>query len=146
MSYEIIKEILNQDGDLTYLSKDGEGKDLVVRKFESLEEDEIDILLDRASHLQQLIHPNISQVREVLAAGEDYYLVEEIPFATNLQEYIDKKKKITMTMASWIRDSLLSALSAVHPHTIHGAIRPENVWIDMENKTAVLSCFGIFEG
>ena len=106
--------------------------ELFVKKFQS-----------EAQAAAGLMHPNIVNVYDV---GEDrglYFMVMELVEGITLEEYIQKKVRLTPKEVISITLQVCAGIEAAHNNgIIHRDIKPQNIMISKEGKVKVTD-FGI---
>ena len=90
-----------------------------------------------------LTHPNIVNVFDVGDDGGVYYIVMELIEGITLKEYIGKKGKLSIKVATSIAIQVSMGLEAAHNHGIvHRDVKPQNIIISTDGKVKVTD-FGI---
>ncbi|OHS99361.1 CAMK family protein kinase [Tritrichomonas foetus] len=92
--------------------------------------------------LQQLHHPNIVQLCDVIKDERFYYIFLEYCPNVLFEEIYECKKINELKAANWMRQ-ILEALSYMHSlNAVHRDLKPENIMLD-EDDNAKLTDFGL---
>lgn len=98
---------------------------------------------DEVRALQELHHPNITQLFEVITTRNNVYLILEHVSGGDLFDYLRNRGRMTEEEARTTLRQLISALHYCHQRgIIHRDIKPENILIDGE-KNIRLADFGL---
>lgn len=92
---------------------------------------------------QQLRHPNVVRIYDLLKDTQNYYIIMEFCQGGELFQYIVDKGKLTEDETKPILDQVLEAVKYIHKMgVVHRDIKPENILIDQNGKVK-LSDFGL---
>ena len=92
---------------------------------------------------QQLNHPNIVKIYDLLSDETNYYIILEYCPGGELFKLIVQKKRLLEVQAKPIIYQVLDALEYIHKLGVcHRDIKPENILLD-ENECVKLSDFGL---
>ena len=123
---------LNRFVAIKVLKSDYRSDEVFIKKF-----------LSEAQAAAGLMHPNVVNVYDV---GQDrglYYMVMELVEGITLEDYIEKKGKISAKETVSISIQMVTGLQAAHNHhIIHRDIKPQNIIISKDGKVKVTD-FGI---
>ena len=93
--------------------------------------------------IQQLIHPGIVQLYDLLKDDNNYYIIMELCTNGELFQQIIENGRLSELEAKYYMRQILEALSYLHGLGIcHRDIKPENILID-ENGNIKISDFGL---
>ena len=93
--------------------------------------------------VQQLIHPGIVQLYDLLKDDDNYYIIMELCTNGELFQQIIENGRLSELEAKYYMRQILEALSYLHGLGIcHRDIKPENILID-ENGNIKISDFGM---
>ena len=121
----------------------------VLRSELSFDDSFVKYFERKASVLQQLHHPNIVRLYELVRDGELQFLVLDYVDGPNLQKYLFTNKLLPIAEAQYTSDALLiahslaTALGFAHSNgMVHRNLKPSNVLLAF-NGTILLSGFGV---
>lgn len=142
---KLVKEYNSNNEDFLELYEDN-GSYFLHRGYNNLSDESKNDLYSSVSKIQSYVsHPNLSKIKEVFLKGESLVIVEEVNYGTRLSDYLEKNRKLSLRQGRWILDNLIRALNSMPNSLVHGDIRPENIWIDLnKNFNPVLSSFPVF--
>ena len=106
-----------------------------------------EVFLDRfvreARAMAQLSHPNLVNVYDFSAAGEDVFLIMELITGGTLRELLAERGPMPPHAAAAVMRSMLTGLSVAHRRgLVHRDIKPDNILINGDN-TVKLADFGL---
>lgn len=106
-----------------------------------------DVFLDRfareARAMAQLSHPNLVNVYDFSAAGEDVFLIMELITGGTLRELLAERGPMPPHAAAAVMRATLTGLSVAHRRgLVHRDIKPDNILINGDN-TVKLADFGL---
>ncbi len=91
----------------------------------------------------RLSHPNIVNIYDVGASGDDHYIVMEYVPGRTLKELIQQRGHLAPEEALTITGEIAEALAHAHAHgLVHCDIKPHNILM-MNDQTAKVADFGI---
>ena len=100
-------------------------------------------LVDERAALDQVDHPGIVAIRDLVIDSGTVTIVTEMVDGTNLRRLLERESAIEVWVAARIIGELLSALAAAHAAgVVHGGLKPENVLIGAKQNVRVTD-FGI---
>jgi serine/threonine-protein kinase len=103
----------------------------------------VDRFVQSAKIMQQLRHPHLARVLDLIEQNGRYYVVEEYLPGGSLANIIDRKDPISERQAlEWCRDALHGVDYAHQNGIIHRDLKPGNMMLDGEGKVKVTD-FGI---
>ncbi len=115
----------------------------VLRSELSLDEYFEDYFRREATVLQQLQHPNIVRLYELVRDGDLLFLVMDYVAGPTLQQYLFANKLLPTSTALYIARAIATALDFAHSmHIIHRDLKPSNVLL-ADSGTILLSDFGV---
>lgn len=136
MTYEFVRRIGRGGMGVVDLAHGPDGEEVALKRL-SLHgtPEELDKARQRirreAEVLQQLHHPGIVQLREVLDEGDDIVLVMDFLPGGNLAQRVNEEGPLAPDEVGRLADHLLDALAAAHRQGIvHRDIKPANVLFD----------------
>ncbi|WP_421120491.1 serine/threonine-protein kinase [Aquihabitans daechungensis] len=136
MSYEIVRRIGRGGMGVVDLARGPNGEEVALKRL-SLHgtPEELDKARQRirreAEVLQQLHHPGVVQLREVLDDDDDIVLVMDFLPGGNLAQRVNEEGPLAPEEVGRLADHLLDALAAAHRQGIvHRDIKPANVLFD----------------
>ena len=136
MPYEIISRIGRGGMGVVDLAEDTEGRRVALKRLslhgtpEELAKARLRIRRE-AEVLQQLDHPGVVHLREVLDEDDDIVLVMDYLPGGNLAQRINEHGPLPPSEVGYLADHLLDALAAAHRQGIvHRDIKPANVLFD----------------
>mgnify|MGYP001940759710 FL=1 len=106
-----------------------------------------DVFLDRFSRearaMAQLSHPNLVNVYDFSADGEDVFLIMELITGGTLRELLAERGPMPPHAATAVMRAMLTGLSVAHRRgLVHRDIKPDNILINGDN-TVKLADFGL---
>lgn len=106
-----------------------------------------EVFLDRfareARAMAQLSHPNLVNVYDFAADGEDVFLIMELITGGTLRELLAERGPMPPHAAASVMRSMLTGLSVAHRRgLVHRDIKPDNILINGDN-TVKLADFGL---
>lgn len=106
-----------------------------------------DVFLDRFSRearaMAQLSHPNLVNVYDFAADGNDVFLVMELITGGTLRELLAERGPMPPHAAAAVMRSMLTGLSVAHRRgLVHRDIKPDNILVNGDN-TVKLADFGL---
>jgi len=136
VTYEIVRRIGRGGMGVVDLARGPNGEEVALKRL-SLHgtPEELDKARQRirreAEVLQQLHHPGVVQLREVLDDDDDIVLVMDYLPGGNLAQRINEEGPLAPEEVGRLADHLLDALAAAHRQGIvHRDIKPANVLFD----------------
>ncbi len=148
MAYEIIRRIGRGGMGVVDLAQDDQGQEVALKRL-SLHGTPEELAKARqrirreAEVLQQLHHPGVVQLREVIDEDDDLILVMDFLPGGNLAQRVAEQGPLPPDQVERLADHLLDALAAAHRQGIvHRDIKPANVLFDAEGDPH-LADFGV---
>lgn len=93
--------------------------------------------------LQQLQHPGIIRLLDLLQDGSNYYIIMELCEYGDLYKYIVDNGRLNELESRYYLKEILEALKYVHAQgVVHRDIKPENILLDVDGHVK-LSDFGL---
>jgi len=134
-AFSIVKLAVDQNSNKQYACKVIPKNELkgehIIRRFES----EIRIL-------QQMKHPNIVQLYDLLTDSMNFYIILEYCPNGELFQYILSKRYIQESEAKPLMRQIVQAIQYLHNHgVVHRDLKPENILLDARGKVKI-SDFG----
>jgi serine/threonine protein kinase len=97
-----------------------------------------------AAILARLRHPHVVAVREVHERNGLLFFVMPLLVGTSVADLLDETPRLPITECQRITAEIANALSAVHElGVIHRDVKPANIFLEGEQRRAVLLDFGI---
>ncbi|MGB5959157.1 MAG: serine/threonine-protein kinase [Coleofasciculaceae cyanobacterium] len=148
--YTIEKELGQGGFGITYLVKDKQGNQLVVKTlnewlqrqydFESFQQD----FLNEALRIAKFRHPHIVRVDEVIQEGELWGMIMEYIDGEDLAHRVWKQGALSESEALKYIQQIGEALTLIHNNgLLHRDIKPLNIMLRKSQLEAVLIDFGI---
>lgn len=135
-AFSIVKLVLNQKTKQYYACKIVPRDRLIASSLE--ERFEVEIRID-----QQLHHPGIVQIVDLLQDKNNYYVVMEFCPNGDLFQFIVDNGHLTEDVGAFYMKQILEALKYVHSLGIaHRDLKPENLLLDAKNNIKI-SDFGL---
>ncbi|EAY01731.1 CAMK family protein kinase [Trichomonas vaginalis G3] len=135
-AFSIVKLVLNQKTKQYYACKVVPRDRLLASSLE--ERFEVEIRID-----QQLHHPGIVQIVDLLKDKNNYYVVMEFCPNGDLFQFIVDNGRLTEDVGAFYMQQILEALKYVHSLGIaHRDLKPENLLLDANNNLKI-SDFGL---
>lgn len=148
MTYEIVSRIGRGGMGVVDLARDEDGNEVALKRL-SLHGTPEELAKARArirreaEVLQQLDHPGVVQLREVIDEDDDLILVMDYLSGGNLAQRVNEHGPLAPDEVARLADHLLDALAAAHRQGIvHRDIKPANVLFDADG-TPHLADFGV---
>jgi hypothetical protein len=148
VTYEIVRRIGRGGMGVVDLAQDDDGEEVALKRL-SLHGTPEELAKARqrirreAEVLQQLHHPGVVQLREVLDDGDDIVLVMDFLPGGNLAQRVAERGPLPAEEVQHLADHLLDALAAAHRQGIvHRDIKPANVLFDADGDPH-LADFGV---
>ncbi|MGN6694378.1 MAG: serine/threonine-protein kinase [Aquihabitans sp.] len=148
MSSEIVRRIGRGGMGVVDLARDDDGNEVALKRL-SLHGTPEELAKARArirreaEVLQQLDHPGVVQLREVIDEDDDLILVMDHLAGGNLAQRVNEHGPLAPDEVARLADHLLDALAAAHRQGIvHRDIKPANVLFDAEGVPH-LADFGV---
>jgi serine/threonine protein kinase len=156
-NYTIVKELGRGRFGITYLAKDQNNQNCVVKKtisdglIEELSADPVELkrledkIWQEGLRLAQCQNPHIVKIKDSFREGDRTYLIEEFIAGDNL-EHLPNKTLSESEALNYIRQ-IGGALICVHENNlIHRDVKPANIMIRAGKSEAVLIDFGLARG
>lgn len=155
---ELVGKIL--DNRYKILEKVGEGGMSIVLKAEDIamsrtvaikvlndesssDENAVRRFVNESKAVAMLSHPNIMNIYDVAFEGKMKYIVMEYIDGISLNDYLDKKRKLSWRDAVHFADQILMALEHAHEKGIvHRDVKPQNIML-LRDGTVKVADFGI---
>jgi len=116
----------------------------VLRKQLAKDDDYREGFLREARLAAQLTHSNIVTIFDVGISDNKPYIAMELMDGATLESVLKKNSKLSLNTVLSITRQLASALAYAHGHgVVHRDIKPGNILILKDKKTAKLTDFGI---
>ncbi|KAI8333262.1 kinase-like domain-containing protein [Choanephora cucurbitarum] len=99
----------------------------------------------REAHIMMLLrHPNIVQLKNLVAVGPFFYIIMDYVNGGQLLHYIVKQHKLSEAHARHFTRQIISALDYLHRNSIvHRDLKIENILIDKEGQNIKIIDFGL---
>ncbi|MBC7788816.1 MAG: protein kinase [Anaerolineae bacterium] len=147
--YEFLEELGHGRTAIVYLARDrNSGRDVAIRvlnpRFSSGAEG-LSRFVRVARTSPALQHPNIVQTLAVEElGGGSIAIVSEYVRGETLRSVMRASGRLTLYRATRIMREIAAALAHSHAHrSVHGDVRPENIFIEAQSGRAMLADFGI---
>ncbi len=146
--FDLMKSIERTDTETTEwvaVAKDS-GKEVGLLKVESPDEEKQDEAHERASRALDFNHRNVMPVYGVHEGEGDssFWISMEPLLEGSLADFLTEKEKVTGPVAVALMCGLARGVAYIHQkHFIHNALRPINIFLQMEGKELVPK-IGIF--
>jgi len=148
--YTIERELGQGGFGITYLVKDKQGNQLVVKTLNDYLRRQLDFakfeqdFLNEALRLAKFCHPHIVRVDEVIQEGDCWCMVMEYIDGEDLAHRIWRQGILSESEALRYMQQLGEALTMVHNHgLLHRDLKPLNIMVRKNLLDAVLIDFGI---
>ncbi|NET58705.1 MAG: protein kinase [Symploca sp. SIO2E6] len=148
--YTIEKELGQGGFGITYLVKDKQGHQLVVKTLNNYLRRQLDFakfeqdFLNEALRLAKFRHPHIVRVDEVIQEGDRWCMVMEYIDGEDLAHLVWQQGVLSESEALRYMQQLGEALTMVHNHgLLHRDLKPLNIMVRKNLVDAVLIDFGI---
>jgi hypothetical protein len=148
VSYEHVRRIGRGGMGVVDLARSPDGEEVALKRLslhgtpDELAKARLRIRRE-AEVLQQLHHPGVVQLREVLDEGDDIVLVMDFLPGGNLAQRVQEQGPLAPDEVERLADQLLDALAAAHRQGIvHRDIKPANVLFDADGEPH-LADFGV---
>ncbi|NEP58042.1 MAG: protein kinase [Symploca sp. SIO2G7] len=148
--YKIEKELGQGGFGITYLVKDKQGNQLVVKTLNDYLRRQLDFakfeqdFLNEALRLAKFRHPHIVRVDEVIQEGDRWCMVMEYIDGEDLAHLVWQQGVLSESEALRYMQQLGEALTMVHNHgLLHRDLKPLNIMVRKNLLDAVLIDFGI---
>ncbi len=147
--YELLDELGRGRTATVYLARDrNSGRDVAIKLLNSrfsAGADELSRFIRVARTSPALQHPNIVQTVAVEELGGGAIaIVNEYVRGETLRAAMRASGRLSPYRATRILREIAAALAHSHTHrSVHGDVRPENIFIEAESGRAMLSDFGI---
>ena len=147
--YEFLEELGHGRTSVVYLARERTtGRDVAIRLLNSrfsAGADDLSRFLRVARTSPALQHPNIVQTLAVEElAGGSVAIINEYVRGETLRAVMRASGRLTLYRATRTLREIAAALAHSHTHrSVHGDVRPENIFIEAESGRAVLADFGI---
>ena len=148
MTYEIIRRIGRGGMGVVDLARDDQGREVALKRLslhgtpEELAKARLRIRRE-AEVLQQLDHPGVVNLRDVVDEDDDLILVMDYLPGGNLAQRVNEQGPLAPAEVEELADQLLDALAAAHRQGIvHRDIKPANVLFDADGNPH-LADFGV---
>ncbi|MCB1031748.1 MAG: serine/threonine protein kinase [Acidimicrobiales bacterium] len=148
MTYEFVRRLGRGGMGVVDLERTPDGREVAVKRLslhgtpEELETARTRIRRE-AEVLQQLRHPNVVQLEEVIDDGDDLVLVMSYLSGGNLSQRVATQGPLSDEEIEQLADALLDALATAHRQGIvHRDIKPANVLFAADG-TPALADFGV---
>ncbi len=131
--YKIGDQIGESPFSITYKgSLLSEEKPLVIKIYKRsiLNSNLIKIVKKKVRNLREIVHPNIAKILDGDYGWQGFYFVREFIEGKSLAQVLEIKDPLDVTKATKIAVSICEALRPAHEMgIIHGALKPENVFL-----------------
>lgn len=115
----------------------------IINKLKLIEPDDMERLARELKIMQEITHPHIVQMYEVLETPRDIYLVLEFASGGELFKYISTHQRVREAEACRFFQQALAGLEYLHGLGIaHRDLKPENLLLD-HNKNIKIADFGL---
>ena len=148
--YTIEKELGQGGFGITYLVKDKQGNQLVVKTLNDYLRRQLDFakfeqdFLNEALRLAKFRHPHIVRVDEVIQEGDRWCMVMEYIDGEDLAHLVWQQGVLSESEALRYMQQLGEALTMIHNHgLLHRDLKPLNIMVRKNLLDAVLIDFGI---
>ena len=148
--YTIEKELGQGGFGITYLVKDKQGNQLVVKTLNDYLRRQLDFakfeqdFLNEALRLAKFRHPHIVRVDEVIQEGDRWCMVMEYIDGEDLAHRVWQQGVLSESEALRYMQQLGEALTMIHNHgLLHRDLKPLNIMVRKNLLDAVLIDFGI---
>ncbi|TDH67261.1 hypothetical protein CCR75_002427 [Bremia lactucae] len=129
------------------------GEIVAIKKIQNVFSDPIDAkrILRELCILRQLRHPNIVQIREIIAPGDmnrfqDLFVVFEY-LPSDLEKLLHSPQFLTAEHLRWLLLDLLKALKYMHSaEIVHRDLKPANVLLNLSPVAIKICDFGLARG
>jgi alpha-tubulin suppressor-like RCC1 family protein len=147
--YELLAELGRGGSAVVYRARDRllgrDGAIKVVRgRGGVVDEEQIARLAREARMVAQLEHPLIVRVHAVRPIADGLALVMQWVPGQTLKQRIAEEGPLPIAEAESVLHDIATALAFAHQHgVIHRDVKPENIFLDVQHRRALLSDFGI---
>ena len=121
-----------------------------MKEIEIADEEKMKLAISEAQILKDVMtrvaHPNLMEIKKVYHIGNTFNLLFPLCEGGELIDRIYKEKKFEERVAARVLHDLISALHAMHQHSIlHLDIKPENImYVTKDNDSPIkLTDFGL---
>lgn len=129
-----------------YRAYDSAGREVCIKRFTArhVDPEQVQSYRRELSTQSSLNHPNILPILDYSADGRELFVVTPMCHGGDLRAILDDRDFLPLNAALPLLRQVASAVDHAHQHgVIHGDIKPENVLLSADQRTAYLADFGV---